>query len=146
MFGLQLIKLTSSVYPYQPVRLPGKPSLCNKTEMKMQTTLNQTINTTYSPASSHTSLWKRFITWCEKQEYNRLLWVGVILAAHGCALTPFTVMATLLTGPNFFLFMCGMVAMGIALVTNLAAMPKNVRSRTPKTFRRLLPGFASASS
>jgi hypothetical protein len=92
----------------------------------MQTTFNQTISNQYTASSSHTSAWTRFISWCTNQEHNRLMWVGVILAAHGCALTPFTVMATLLTGPNFVLFMTGMVAMGIALVTNLAAMPTKV--------------------
>ena len=48
------------------------------------------------------------------------------LAVHGCALTPVTVMATLFAGPNFILFMTAMVAMGIALVTNLAAMPTKI--------------------
>lgn len=89
----------------------------------MQTILNQTISTTYSGTASSTSLWVRFMNYCKGQEKNRLLWLGVILAAHGCILTPITVMVTLLAGPNFALFMTGMVAMGIALVTNLAAMP-----------------------
>ena len=66
------------------------------------------------------------MNYAKGQEKNRLLWVGIILAAHGCILTPLTVMFTLLAGPNFILFMTGMVAMGIALVTNLAAMPTKV--------------------
>ncbi len=94
--------------------------------MKMQTILNQTINTTYSEVANHTSLWTRFMNYCKGQERNRLLWVGIILAAHGCILTPITVMITLTAGPNFALFMTGMIAMGIALVTNLAAMPTKV--------------------
>lgn len=89
----------------------------------MQTILNQTISTTYSEVSNGISLWTRFMNYCKGQEKNRLLWLGVILAAHGCILTPVTIMITLLAGPNFTLFMTGMVAMGIALVTNLAAMP-----------------------
>ena len=92
----------------------------------MQTTLQQTINTTYTEVSSKNSLWTRFIAFCETQETNRLFWVGIILAVHGCALTPVTVMATLFAGPNFILFMTAMVAMGIALVTNLAAMPTKI--------------------
>lgn len=92
----------------------------------MQTTLNQTLSTTYTGNLSHTSLWSRFMTFCQDQESNRLLWVGLALAIHGCALTPITVMATLFAGPNFFLFMTAMVAMGIALVTNLAAMPTKI--------------------
>ncbi|HEV7330015.1 MAG TPA: hypothetical protein VGN63_03155 [Flavisolibacter sp.] len=92
----------------------------------MQTTLNQTINTTYTGSLSQASLWSRFMAYCKGQEHNRIMWVGLALAIHGCALTPITVMATLFAGPNFFLFMTAMVAMGIALVTNLAAMPTKV--------------------
>ena len=94
--------------------------------MKMQTILNQQISTTYSEITSPISLWTKFMNYCKSQEHNRLLWVGVALAAHGCVLTPITIMITLFAGPNFFLFMTGMVAMGIALVTNLAAMPTKV--------------------
>ena len=91
----------------------------------MQTTLQHTIHTTYHQTVFH-SLWARFMRYCAGQETNRLFWVGIILAVHGCALTPITVMATLLAGPNFILFMTAMVAMGIALVTNLAAMPTRI--------------------
>lgn len=92
----------------------------------MQTTLNQTLNTTYTGSFSQTSLWSRFMAYAKGQEHNRIMWVGLVLAVHGCALTPITVMATLFAGPNFFLFMTAMVAMGIALVTNLAAMPTKI--------------------
>ena len=92
----------------------------------METIFNPAINTTYTETSTRESLWTRFMNYCKGQEKNRLLWVGVVLAAHGCILTPMVVMLTLLTGPNFFLFMTAMVAMGIALVTNLAAMPTKI--------------------
>lgn len=92
----------------------------------METTFNHSISTTYTESASGISLWKKFMTYCKEQEENRLLWVGIILAAHGCILTPMAVMLTLITGPNFFLFMTAMVGMGIALVTNLAAMPTKV--------------------
>jgi hypothetical protein len=92
----------------------------------MQTIINQPISTTYSEVSHHISLWTRFMNYCKGQESNRLLWLGIALAAHGCVLTPITVMITLFTGPNFPLFMTAMVAMGIALVTNLAAMPTKI--------------------
>lgn len=95
-------------------------------QKKMQTTLNQTISTTYTGNLSQTSLWSRFMAYSRSQEHNRLLWLGLALAIHGCALTPITVMATLFAGPNFFLFMTAMVAMGISLVTNLAAMPTKI--------------------
>jgi len=92
----------------------------------MQTTLHQTINTTYGEVVKHDNLWTRFITFCKDQEENRLTWLGIILAVHGCMLTPITVMLTLFAGPNFFMFMAAMVSMGIVLVTNLAAMPTKV--------------------
>jgi hypothetical protein len=118
-----MIKISHRCYLHHSEALLGGPTLFYKTEMKMQTTINQTIHTSYNDITVKSSLWSRFIAYCAAQEHNRLLWVGLILAVHGCALTPITVMATLFTGPNFFLFMAAMVAMGIALVTNLAAMP-----------------------
>ena len=92
----------------------------------MQTILNQTISTSYSEVQSQVSLWTRFMNYCRSQENNRLMWLGVVLAVHGCVLTPITVMVTFLAGANFVLFMTAMVAMGIALVTNLAAMPTRI--------------------
>lgn len=92
----------------------------------MQTTLNQTLNTPYTSTYAQTSLWSRFMAYAKGQEHNRIMWVGIVLAVHGCALTPITVMATLFAGPNFLMFMTAMVAMGTALVTNLAAMPTKV--------------------
>ena len=92
----------------------------------METITNQTISTTYPRISNHTNIWTKFMDYCKGQENNRLMWVGIALAAHGCILTPITIMITLFAGPNFVLFMTGMVAMGISLVTNLAAMPTRI--------------------
>jgi hypothetical protein len=100
--------------------------MAKQNETTMQTTLNQTINATYTAGHSRSSLVTRFMNYCNEQEANRLFWLGIILAVHGCVLTPITIMATLFAGPNFFLFMVGMAAMGLALVTNLAAMPTKV--------------------
>lgn len=94
--------------------------------MKMQTTIHQTIETNYTETATRGSLWTRFIAYCKSQEDNRLTWIGIILAVHGCVLTPITVMLTLLAGPNFILFMTAIVAMAIAVVTNLAAMSTKV--------------------
>lgn len=92
----------------------------------METILNHAVASSYTQAPARTSLWANFMDFCHRQEGNRLMWVGIVLAVHGCILTPMVVMLTLLTGPNFPLFMTAMVAMGIALVTNLAAMPTKV--------------------
>jgi hypothetical protein len=109
------------------------PNLWNKIEMKMATTtttarnsFTQTLNPVYTTQAPSTSVTGRFINWCKGQEHNRLLWLGVALAAHGCVITPLTVMAVLMAGAPMGLFMLAMVAMGMSLVTNLAAMPTKI--------------------
>lgn len=82
------------------------------------------------PANYHTSapsFLTRFISWTRTQENNRLLWLGIILAAHGCILTPMTVMSVFLIGAgNLALVVLAIIAMGMALVSNLAAQPTRV--------------------
>ena len=90
----------------------------------METIINQSIS--YTQTISKESAWTRFINWCKDQQENRLLWLGIALAGHGCILTPITVMIVLFGGLNFPLFMLAMIAMGMSLVTNLAAMPTKV--------------------
>lgn len=90
------------------------------------TTLNQTISTTYTERTTSPSLLGKFFAWCKGQQENRLLWLGIVLAGHGCILTPLTVMAVLLAGTNITLFILSLVAMGMSLVTNLAAMPTKI--------------------
>jgi hypothetical protein len=92
----------------------------------MATTLNQTIALSYSEKTSKVSVIKRFLTWCKGQDSNRLLWLGIALSAHGCIITPLTIMAIVLAGTNLFLFILAIVAMGATLVTNLAAMPTRI--------------------
>lgn len=90
----------------------------------------KTISVTHSSAQyrseNRVSLLSRFMTWSNAQQSNRLLWLGVILSFHGCILTPLTVMAVLLAGTNLTLFVVAIVAMGMSLVTNLAAMPTKI--------------------
>ena len=92
----------------------------------MATSIHQTIHQTYTSQKSETSIYKKFIKWCEGQQPNRLLWLGIALAGHGCILTPLTIMAVLLAGSNLFLFVLALVAMGLSLVTNLAALPTKI--------------------
>ena len=93
---------------------------------KNMTTVNiQTTGVNYNDSSP--SLFTQFINWTKGQEQNRLLWVGLIIAAHGCILTPITVMAVLVGGaPSLSLVVLAIIAMGMALVTNLAAQPTKV--------------------
>jgi hypothetical protein len=91
--------------------------------MKMATTIQQSIATTYTNTQNKTSLFSRFINWCEGQEKNRFLWLGLALFAHGGALTPLTLFAVILSGNVIFFWIMTLIAMMMALVTNLAAMP-----------------------
>ncbi|MBA2745630.1 MAG: hypothetical protein H0U44_05335 [Flavisolibacter sp.] len=87
-------------------------------------TINQSIS--LSRENTQPSTWTSFIEWCEGQENARLLWLGIALAGHGCILTPITVLAVLLAGTNLFLLMLALIAMGMSLVTNLAAKPTRI--------------------
>ena len=75
---------------------------------------------------SRPSIFTKFFKWCEAQQESRLLWLGIALAGHGCILTPMTVFAVLIAGNSMTLFMLAIVSMGIALVTNLAALPTKI--------------------
>ena len=92
----------------------------------METITNQAISASYKLKSTSPSLYAKFMNWCENQNENRILWIGIALAAHGCIITPLTVMAVLLAGTNLFLFMLAIVAMGMSLITNLAALPTRI--------------------
>jgi hypothetical protein len=87
------------------------------------------INQLFQPSLTYTekpSLFSRFATWTIGQQENRLLWLGVSIAGHGCFLTPLTVIVVAFTGMNLLLFMSAMVAMTMSLIVNLAAMPTKI--------------------
>jgi len=85
--------------------------------------------TSYSPSYKITiqfSLFTRFFDWCKVQEKNRLGWLALSLAAQGCIITPLIILAVGISGNNLILWMAGMIAMGMTLVVNLAAMPTKI--------------------
>lgn len=90
------------------------------------TTLNQSITGNYTATTSSPSLFARFINWCEGQQDNRLLWIGLALAGHGCVFAPLTVMFVAMAGNSLVLLMAVMASMCMALVVNLAAMPTKI--------------------
>jgi hypothetical protein len=93
----------------------------------MQTILQQqSVQNTYNERISKPSVFSKFINWCSSQEEYRFGWLAGILAVHGCALTPITLFAIILSGTNIIFFIAAIVAMGAALVTNLAAMPAKI--------------------
>ena len=73
-----------------------------------------------------TSPIQRFFAWCKEQENNRLLWLAIIVAGHGCILTPITVMIITFTGNSMLLWSFALGAMAMSLISNLAAMPVKI--------------------
>ncbi len=92
----------------------------------MENIMHQTIPVTYTAENTHQSAFSLFINWCSGQEHNRFGWLGAALASHGCVFTPITMFAIILSGNNMFFWSLALVAMGMALVTNLAAMPTKI--------------------
>ena len=88
----------------------------------MQTTLHS-IQVSITNQPIKTTVFTQFINWCESQEKNRFLWLAAALVGHGCALTPITLFAVILSGNLLAFWILAIVAMMSALVTNLAAMP-----------------------
>jgi hypothetical protein len=72
------------------------------------------------------SVVRRFMDWCHGQEKNRLAWLAVIIAGHGCVITPLTLGFVMLAGNDFSLWPWIIGAMGMSLISNLAAMPTRV--------------------
>ncbi|RYZ23366.1 MAG: hypothetical protein EOO16_05115 [Chitinophagaceae bacterium] len=95
-------------------------------------------------ASAQPGAFARFINWADGQEQYRFGWVAGILAAHGCVMTPITLIAIVLGGNNIFLWVAAIVAMGAALVANLAAQPMKVT--IPVFFTSLVVDLAIIAS
>jgi len=92
----------------------------------MSTTIQQQYASSFSAASNKTSLWKKFISWCEGQEKNRLGWLAGAVAGHGCVLTILTMAAIIFSGNHFIFWPFAIAAMGACLVVNLAALPTKI--------------------
>jgi hypothetical protein len=69
---------------------------------------------------------RQFLDWCKGQERNRLLWLSLIVAGHGCIITPITLLILVFTGNSMFLWAFAIAAMTMSLVTNLAALPTKI--------------------
>ncbi len=89
-------------------------------------TLQQTYNPSYIAARSKQSTVSQFFAWCKGQEEYRYGWLAVIIALHGCVLSPITVLAITLGSNSMILWGVAIGAMAMALVTNLAAMPTKI--------------------
>lgn len=91
-------------------------------------TIQHHIPASYSRehAESKTSLWRKFITWADSQEDNRFLWLTIGVAGHGFVFTIITVMMIIFTGNHFIFWPFAIAAMGMCLVSNLAALPTKI--------------------
>jgi hypothetical protein len=70
---------------------------------------------------------KRFITWCDQQEKNRLLWLGIAVMGLIGTILPLTLLSVLfLSGNNFTLWIIVLSANTPVLALNLAAQPPKV--------------------
>jgi hypothetical protein len=92
----------------------------------MQSTIHHSYTSSYNKAEKRTSLWKKFISWADGQEENRLGWTAFAITGHGCVFTIFTSMAILFSGNHFIFWPFAIVAMVACVVVNLAAMPTKI--------------------
>lgn len=92
----------------------------------METTLQHSYAHSNESVKTHLSLWKKFINWCDGQEKNRFGWLAASFTLHGCVLTIFTMFAIILSGNHFIFWPFAIAAMGLTVVTNLAAMPTKI--------------------
>jgi hypothetical protein len=82
---------------------------------------------TYVEKASGVNNLKRFISWCDQEEKNRLLWLGIGIMGHIGMILPLTLLSVLfLGGNNFTLWIVVLSANMPVLALNLAAQPPKV--------------------
>lgn len=89
----------------------------------MKTALQHPYSPALSSATAHTSIFTRFFNWCASQEKYRFGWLAAIIAGHGCLITPLTLMFVMLGGNQPIAWAFAIGAMGMSLISNLAALP-----------------------
>ncbi|MCU7551474.1 hypothetical protein OCK74_20300 [Chitinophagaceae bacterium LB-8] len=92
----------------------------------MEATIQHVIKNTTTNATVKTQVLNNFFQWSASQEKNRFGWLAAALVIHGCALTPITLFAIVLSGNYFGFWILALVAMGASLVTNLSALPTKI--------------------
>lgn len=89
----------------------------------------ETLQHVYTPhlaGERKKSLMARFLTWCETQEEQRMLWLGFTVGGHGCVFTPLTLLFIMLAGNLTIFWPFAIAAMAMSLVVNLAALPTKI--------------------
>jgi hypothetical protein len=81
----------------------------------------------YVERKARVSCLERFIGWCDQQEKNRLLWLGIGIMRHIGMILPLTLLSILfLANNNFALWVVVLRANMPVLALNLAAQPPKV--------------------
>ncbi len=88
---------------------------------------NILISPTYVEKQPRVNSLRKFIGWCDQQEKNRLLWLGLGIMGHIGMVLPLTLLAILfLANNNFTLWVVVLGANMPVLALNLAAQPPKV--------------------
>lgn len=120
-----LIKIRQCRYFRHFISSQQVPILFQQKIKKMQTTINHPYQLTRDK-SERTSILKKIINWCDKQQENSFAWTAISLTGHGCFFTITTVMVILLTGNHFIFWPFAIGAMAACLIVNLAALPTKI--------------------
>jgi len=87
---------------------------------------NIVTSQTYVEKAQQVNSFSKFLTWCDRQEKNRFLWLGIALMGHIGMLLPLTLFAILFLADNNF-------ALWIAvLCANLPVLALNLAAQSPK--------------
>jgi hypothetical protein len=86
--------------------------------------------TTYHPVYNHEktenhsgSIVTSFFQWSEKEEKNRIAWLGVSVMLMTAIFFPVTMVAILIHGGSFKLIIGAMFSLILVVIPNLAALP-----------------------
>jgi hypothetical protein len=90
------------------------------------TTLTRAHHLSYPKTRTKGSIVQRFLSWCDTQEENRLMWLAFALTAHGCVLTPLSFLAVAISGINMVMVILVMASIALTVVPNLAAQSTRV--------------------
>ena len=96
------------------------------TKSKDMETLQQIYHASYVETAQRESVISKFFSWCKNQEPYRYGWLAAIIALHGCVLSPITVLMIGLGGNDLVLWGMAIGAMGVSLITNLAALSTKI--------------------
>lgn len=88
---------------------------------------NIIISPAYAEKAPRVNSLRKFMSWCEQQEENRLLWLGLGVMGQIGMVVPLTLLSILfLANNNFILWVVVLSANMPVLALNLAAQPTKV--------------------